>query len=112
MRLTNSINGLKILGESEMSLIIETALKILKNTGFIIENNDILELLEGYGARTDRSGQKVFIRKSLTEEFLLRINRKTRNDLIPYYTAEAEIYNGYFLDEETENQLPDIIRQV
>ncbi|OFY65260.1 MAG: hypothetical protein A2Y71_06115 [Bacteroidetes bacterium RBG_13_42_15] len=106
MKLTNSIYGPRILNENELDLIIETAFKILENTGFIIEHSKILKQLKDFGAVVDQSGQKVFISKALIESFLEKINRKTWNEAMPQYTAESEIYNGYFLDPADNQYKP------
>ena len=100
MQLTSNLKALEILSESEINRIIETAIRILEDTGFIIENDNILKLLENNGARTDRDLKKVFIPGTMTESFLGNVNRKTWKDTTPCYTAETEIYNGYFLDPE------------
>ncbi len=98
MELTNNIFSHKILSDSELDSVIETAFKILEKTGFVIENSKILRLLEKLGARIDESSQKVFISKSLIQDFLGKLNRKVWGETAQVYTSEAEIYNGYFLD--------------
>jgi len=98
MKLKNNVNNLTILNDHELDSVIETTLKILDKTGFIIENNKILSLLENFGAKVDKINRKVFISKSLMEDFLGKLKHKIWNEVVPKYTAEAEIYNGYFLD--------------
>ena len=96
MKLTSNINCLQVLDEMELDLVIETAYSILEKTGFNLEHEKLLVKLADHGARTDKESQKVYLSRNLLEDFLNKIKRKTWTDSLLTFTAEAEIYHGYF----------------
>lgn len=92
----------KILSEREEGMLHATMLRILDEIGVAVENEDVLERLADFGARVDRSKQRVYFAPDFVEEFLASSERFDWDGSEPYVGGSASIYFGYYLDPETD----------
>lgn len=70
--------SLKVLSDSELLLIHESALRILANIGMCVPNNEVLGMCADLGCKVDMPSQKVWFPQSVMEPFLdgMRANSK------------------------------------
>ena len=93
-------DALKVLDNIEIVRIIEASFEILEKTGFIVENPEMLSRLKTFGARVDKNQKITWFDKQLIENFLQKIKHTEWDEKALKFSAEAEIYAGWFLDPE------------
>ena len=103
MHMTLGIDGVKVLEEKDVPLIVDAALQILEGTGVVVENDEILERLGEYGGTIEAGEQKICFSKSFMRNFIDGLPREKWQDRPIKFSATAEIYHGYYLDPVDEN---------
>jgi len=117
MRMTLDVDGVKVLEEKDIKLILDAAFEILERAGVIVENDEILEKLGDCGGKIDRSEQKVRFSRGFMEDFVSRLERKKWEAKPIKFSADVEIHQGYYLDpvddcykEWTEKRFLDYVK--
>ncbi|MCS7187736.1 MAG: trimethylamine methyltransferase family protein [Armatimonadetes bacterium] len=90
------------LSEREEEMLHSAALRILNEVGVAVENEDVLTKLADFGARVDRTRQRVYFSPDFVEVFLASSERFDWDKAEPYVGGSASIYFGYYLDPETD----------
>lgn len=94
---------LKILDEREEELIHQTALRIMGEVGFAVENETILERLADFGGRINREKMLVYFSPNFVEDFIANSEKFDWASAKPHVSGHAAIYAGYYLDPETDD---------
>ncbi|MCX7643577.1 MAG: trimethylamine methyltransferase family protein, partial [Armatimonadetes bacterium] len=92
----------RLLSEREEEMLHWTALRILDEVGVAVENEDVLTKLADFGARVDRTRQRVYFSPDFVEGFLASSERFDWDKAEPYVGGSASVYFGYYLDPETD----------
>ena len=98
MQMVLGCDGIKVLEEDEIKSILEAAFKILEKTGFVVENDEILEKLREYGGQVTLEEQKVRFSRTFIEDFMNGLQKKEWKAKPIKISAAVEIHNGYYLD--------------
>ena len=98
MYMTLGIDGIKVLEEKDIKLILDAALQILEKTGVVVENDEILEKLGECGGKIEPGEQKIRFSKSFMKNFIDGLPKKKWQDRPIKFSAIAEVYHGYYLD--------------
>jgi len=117
MRMTLGIDGVKVLGEKDIKLIVDAAFQILERTGVVVENGEILEKLGDCGGKVDRDEQKVRFSRSFMEDYISSLPKEDWKLRPIRFSADVEIHQGYYLDpvddcykEWTEKRFLDYVK--
>lgn len=90
-----------VLTEAEFDMLYSGIIDVTSNLGLEIENERILKRLSDYGAKVDKNEKCAYFSKDMVEE-LFSENKKKKKESGFTIASNAEIYEGYFLNPETD----------
>lgn len=93
----------KILSDSEIELIHQSALKILENTGMVIQNQRLLKALEDFGLPVNFIEERVSFPRNIVERFLSEAEKYDWEHHQPWVDSTAGVYHSRFHDPITGN---------
>jgi trimethylamine--corrinoid protein Co-methyltransferase len=96
--MTLGTDGIRVLEEEDIRLILNAAFKILERTGVVVENDEILEKLREYGGQVSLKEQRVRFSKLFIENFINNLQKEDWKAKPIKISAAVEIHNGYYLD--------------
>lgn len=102
----------RIFDEQEEELIHQTALRIMNEVGFAVEEEKVLERLEEFGGRVNRETMRVFFSPDFVEGFISASEPFDWNKAEPHVSGHAAIYHGYYLDPQTDEYRKWAIRDI
>ncbi|MFH1612586.1 MAG: trimethylamine methyltransferase family protein [bacterium] len=102
----NIAGSVSVLTEKEITQIHNAMLSILSEVGVIIEDPTILQRLADHGAIVHMNDMKAFFTPTWVECFIAESDKFNWSTVKPMVTASANIYQGVFLDPETNEFLP------
>jgi len=100
MRLTG------FLSSEEVGAIHRNALRVLAETGVLVEHEAMLGRLEALGGQVDHATSRVRFAPNLVERYLFGRPREEPQASIPKVTLFSSVYQSYYLDPASGELLP------
>ena len=103
----------RVLNDSEIDRLHKAMLRILGKVGVRIENEKILSRLADYGGcKIDIPSMMVFFADEYVERFIAESERIDWDKIEPRVKSGAGIFEGFYLDPETDDFVPWTERRI
>jgi trimethylamine---corrinoid protein Co-methyltransferase len=95
-----------LLSPAEMSLIHESALRILSEMGIEIQNQRLLQALVDFGLSVDLETERVRFPSSLVERFIAEADKCDWEHIVPHISGSAGVYHSLYHDPASDRLVP------